>query len=244
MFGLIMGMSVFSVLSMQWAKQEMARQNALRAAQEKAQAEDLAHAMEFSLLTETNGTYREDLDLKRAMQYTSLATGKTRGGERVLVNVQDVDAKGSFGAGNQRVGVTTSDDILKRSQVYRAASAAELNRLAAQSGTVVTFDTSAIRTRQMKNSISGLEGMAEQVYAFYAGHMRFPSGSEYTELAGKFDFHDAWGQKFDYIFTDGENAALQFTTPWNYTYTQKLNLRDNSQATVTDNAISGTEEKK
>lgn len=244
MFGLIMGMSVFSVLSLQWAKQEMARQNARHAAQEKAQAEDLAHAMEFSLLAETGGTYREDMDLKRAMQYTSLATGKTRGGERVLVNVQDVNPNGSFGAGTQRVGVTASDDILKRSQVYRAGSADELNRLAGQSGTVVTFDTSAIRTRQMKTSINGLEGMAEQVFAFYAGHMRFPSGSEYNELANKFSFHDAWGKSFDYAFTDNENAALEFTTPWNYTYTQKLNLRDNSQAITTDNTTSDTEEKK
>jgi hypothetical protein len=236
MFGLIIGMSIFSVLSLQWAKQELARQQARNAAHDKAQAEDMAKAIQFSMLTETRDNYHDDIDVKRAMPYTTIATGKTRGGEQVMVGVQEQDPKANFGAGNTRVGVTASDDILRRAQVYRAGNADDILALAAQSNTtVVTFDTSAVRSKQMRDSTSALEGMAEQIYAFYAGNMRFPSVGEYSRLAAQFSYHDAWGKPFDYQFGDSDNAALSFTTPWNYTYTQKLNLRDTNDQQQTDN---------
>jgi hypothetical protein len=229
MFGLIIGMSVFSALSLQWAKQELVRQQALNARREQAQAQDIAKGLEFSLLTETQGNYRDNLDLARALPNTALAGGKTRGGEKVLVVSRDDRRADTFGATNQRVAVTASDDILKRSELYRAGSAADLGAMAA-SRTVVMFDTSAIRAKQMKDSRDALEGMGEQLYAFYGAHLKFPSSSEYDELSRNFNFRDAWGEPFGYTYISDDAAQLEFTTPWNYTYTEKLTLKDDTGA--------------
>ncbi|PZP39723.1 MAG: hypothetical protein DI585_03115, partial [Pseudomonas fluorescens] len=96
---------------------------------------------------------------------------------------------------------------------------------------VAVYDTSVARDRQVRTSNERMEVLAEQLYAFYAGKYRFPNESEFTTLSGKLDLHDAWGNAFTYKQVgkgkeEGQKATLSFTTPWNYTQTLNLALKD------------------
>ncbi|MCP5405448.1 MAG: hypothetical protein H6922_04410 [Pseudomonadaceae bacterium] len=223
MFGLILGMSVFSVMSQKWAMQELAEVQARKAARAQAQAEDIAGALAFATLTETRGTYSEDYSLERARQYASRSSGKTSGGQDFLV-VGRQENNETFGKRDQRVAVAASDDTLLRAKVYNSDDRG-LAALASSSS-VALLDTGAVRARQVQTSNKAMEGMAEQVYAFYAAHMRFPDSGEFDELAQRFPYVDAWGGKFDYTYINDGEARLEFVTPWNYTQSIKLSLQD------------------
>lgn len=224
MFGLIMGMSVFSALSLKWAQQELAAARLRQAETQKQNAQDLASALEFATLTETPETYSDDYNIQRARQYASRAIGQTRGGQEYLVVARDTE-ESRVGKTSQVVAITGSDDTLRRSEVYRTLDPAKLQQIAGEKQTldpVVTFDTGAVRTRQVTKSQRNMEAMGEQIYAFYAAHLRMPTGSEYQELAGKLPIRDAWGAPFRYSQVSEERGRLEFTTPWGYT--QPLNL--------------------
>ena len=229
MMGLLMGMSLFSVMSLQWAKAELEKQQARNAERERQKAQDIAGALEFSILTETAATYSDDLELNRALAQSS-ATGKTRGGEDVLVVARDA-GQNAFGNRNQRVAITASDDTLFRSQLYRTGSAEDLTRLkSSDNRTVVMFDSSAVRDRQIRTSIKNMELLAEHVYSFYAAHMRFPSGTEFDEIDAGLGLRDVWGNPFAYTHSSAEQARIEFTTHWNFTKTLNLSLKDGNNA--------------
>lgn len=226
MFGLLVGMSVFSVMSAHWAQKELATLQAKQNARAQTNAEDVVKALEFAAMTETRATYSDDFGMERAKSSMALATGKTRGGQEYIVNVQD-GGEGAFGAGDKKIAVTASDDTLLRAKVYQTDSAEDVTDFQNKDQTqVATLDTGAIRDRQVRTSLKAMEGLAEQVYAFYAGHMRFPTDGEYAELRAKFPYRDAWGGQFDYTRGSDESATLEFTTPWNYTQTLPLSLKE------------------
>lgn len=230
MYGLLLGMSIFSVASLRWAEKELQVQQQKNADKARAQAEDIAKGLEFSILTETGTTYSNDIDLNRALSQTSSASGKTRGGENVLLVERDAGT-GDFGNRNQRVAITASDDTLLRSQVYRSGSAEELATMPrSEKLPVVTFDSDAVRDRQVRSSFQNMETLAEHIYGFYAGRMRFPTGTEFDEIASRLNLRDAWGQAFSYTQSSDDKATLQFTTPWNYTRTLNISLKDERNA--------------
>ncbi|PIZ31722.1 MAG: hypothetical protein COY40_01270 [Alphaproteobacteria bacterium CG_4_10_14_0_8_um_filter_53_9] len=226
MFGLLMGMSVFSMASLKWAQQEMAEQKKRNAALQEASAQDLSKALEFATLTETEGTYSDDFTLERARAYTTRTSGQTRGGQDYLV-VARGSGRTALGKESQVIAITGSDDTLRRSDVYRTLDADRLQKLAGDNKTdgVVTFETSAVRTRQVTKSSQNMAAMGEQIYAFFAAHMRMPTGEEYDQLAEKLTIRDVWNRKFDYSYLDTERARLEFTTPWGYTVPLNLNLK-------------------
>lgn len=224
MFGMVVGMSMFSVMSTRWAQLELVRVQERKAEQARVQAEDLASAMEFATLTETAATYSETYDLERAKGYAALSSGKTAGGQDFIVVARQENDE-SFGTRDQKVAIAASDDTLLRAKVYRAGSAEELADMGRQKP-VAVLDTGAVRERQVRTSMKAMEGMAEQIYAFYAGHMRFPNDSEYDGLRQKFLLTDAWGGAFAYTYVNESEARLEFTTPWNYTQVITLNLKD------------------
>ena len=226
MYGLLLGMSIFSVVSMRYAQRELEVQQHKNAEKARAQAEDIARGLEFSILTETGATYSNDIDLDRALSQTAKSSGKTRGGEEVLLVERDA-GEGDFGRRNQRVAITASDDTLFRSQVYRSGSADELVAMPrSEKRPVVTFDSDAVRDRQVRTSFQNMEALAEHIYGFYAGQMRFPTGTEFDTIASQVNLRDAWGQAFSYTQSSDDRATLQFTTPWNYTRTLNISLKD------------------
>lgn len=233
MFGLLAGMAVFSVASTQWASQELARVQAAKREKEKAQAEDIAKAIEFTLLTETAGTYTNNPDRTRIMANTSMATGKTVGDEDVLMVQRQVEDE-TFGARTDRVAITASDDTLLRSKVFRSGSAEELSQLPTDDNSVVTVDTAAIRQRQVAHSAQNMEALAEYIYAFYAGNMKWPNPSEFEDIADRARLTDVWGQPFIYTLVGDDGAVLELNTPWNYTHTLKLSLKDDTTSAKTE----------
>ncbi len=231
MFGLVMGMSIFSALSMQWAKQALAEYEQQQVARAKANAADVAKGMDFAILTENSQSYSEDYNLERARQYAG-TDARTRGQQDYLVTDREDEKRESFGKKSTTVAITGSDDTLLRSQMFRSDTSEQL--LTTKTGdkqAVAFYDTATARDRQVRTSNERMEVMAEQLYAFYAAKKRFPTESEFTTLRGTFSLRDAWGQDFTYTPTpDGQKGLLSFTTPWNYTQNLKLNLKDETNA--------------
>lgn len=235
MFGLMVGMSIFSAMAMQNARHELDLLQKRQAAKAKAQAEDLAKGLEFAVLTETRETYSDDYNLERARANTSGSGGKTRGGQDVLVTQRETEGE-SLGDKTRRVAITASDDTLLRSQVHLSQSAEDLSQLKpSEQLPVVVFDTNSVRERQVRTSKQNMEAMAEHVYAFYAAKLRMPSKDEFENISSKLGFRDVWGTPFTYTYGSETTATLEFTTPWNYTQSLRLSLKDDEPGTTEQN---------
>jgi hypothetical protein len=231
LFGLVVGMSVFSALSMQWAKQELVRYEEQQARRAQSNAEEVAKGLEFAILTEDQSSYSENYDLERAKAFAE-TDARTRGGQDYLLTTHENEQREVFGKKDTTIAITGSDDTLLRSQIYRTADSEEVLRMKTGSKQAVAiYDTGQARDRQVRTSNERMEQLAEQLYAFYAGQRRFPTDSEFTRLQGGLDLHDAWGEDFTYTAKpDGQTGTLSFTTPWNYTQTLKLSLQEDGIA--------------
>lgn len=230
MYGLIIGVTIFSAVSMQYAKQELARMQREKTEHAKADAEDVAKAMDFAILSETKSTYRDDYTLQRARQY-SQSSGKTMGDEDFQLNERDSDRE-SYGQTSRKIAITASDDTFQRGRVAGSATADELDKIAGkQDAPVAVYDTSDARARQVLTSSSRMESLAEQVYAYYAANMKFPDENDFHKLNQSLGLTDAWGEEFTYeVAPDRQTAKLAFTTPWNYQRTLNLSLKDNTES--------------
>lgn len=227
MYGLVLGVTIFSAMAMQQAKKELAAYQARQAEQSKKQAQEVAKAMDFAILAEDQESYGRDYNLERARAYAN-TSGKTRGEQDVLVEEkQGEGAGGSFGGPSDKVAIAATDDMFLREKVRESGNADELGDKGMSANGVVVYDTSAARDRQVRTSITRLDTLAEQVYAFYAAHLKFPTQSEFSDLQKKFVLSDVWGKPFNYtVSSDGQSGELGFTTPWNYTHSVKLNLKE------------------
>ncbi|NBX86468.1 MAG: hypothetical protein EBQ80_04430 [Proteobacteria bacterium] len=230
MFGLVMGVTIFSALSMQWAKKELERYQAKQADAAQRQAQDVAKAMEFAILTEGQDNYSEEYTLQRARQFSS-AAAKTRGEQDFLLATKRERDSERFGRNDEKIAIAASDDTLLRSQVYRSGDVAELDKLRTNKASgVVVYDTSEARDRQIRTSIQRQEALAEQIYAFYAAEMKFPTLAEFTEMRRKFGLRDVWGDDFEYgVDPDLQQGFLSFTTPWGYVHEINLSLKEGAE---------------
>ncbi len=226
MFGLVMGMSVFSALSLQWAKQELTRYQELQTQRAKTDAEEVAKGLEFSILAENEQSYSDKYDLERARAY-SAAQARTRGGQDYMFAARDSERE-QFGQKGTAIAIAGTDDTLVRSQVYRTETEEHiLDKSVGGRNDVAVYDTSLARSQQVLTSNRRMEAMAERIYTFYAAKFRFPTDSEYQTLLGRVGVRDAWGQDYDYKpEANGQKATLSFTTPWQYTQTMILSLKD------------------
>ncbi len=236
MFGLVVGMSIFSALSMQWARQELVRYEAQQIQRAKTDAQDVADALNFAILTEDGQTYSENYSLERARQYSD-STGRTQGGQDYMVTTRTNEDRVRYGHAATTVAITGGDDTLLRSQMHRSADAeAILRTKVGNKQAVAVYDTTTARDRQVRTSNQRMEVLAEQMYAFYAGKYRFPTESEFTSLRGGLNVRDAWGNDFSYEPSkDNQTGLLSFTTPWNYTQTLTLNLKDDAKTSKSGN---------
>lgn len=228
--GLLLGMTMFSALSMQWAKQELAALQERNAVRDAAQAKELGQALEFAVLTEDESSYTEGYNLERTRQFSG-ASVRTRGGNEVQLTARDTENdeanQGAFGTGGTQVAITASDDRFTRAAASRTASAEELQRTRSNAEDLVFANVRAARERQVITSTRRMEALAEQLYAYYGAELRFPDLNSYTSYAGKLGLRDAWGREFDYNPTnDGQGGSLSFTTPWGFTQALKLSLKD------------------
>lgn len=220
MYGLVIGVTIFSAMAMQQAKKELVEYQKRQAERNEAHAEDVAKAMDFAILTEDKSTYDTNYDLDRARQYAT-TTAKTRGDQDFLVTSRQGGQEGNYGSPSDKVAIAATDDQFLRNDLENGDEASVKT---AENG-VVVYDTSAARDRQIRTSITRMRSLAEQVYAFYAAHLKFPTKSEFTELQRSFAITDSWGTPFDYsVATDQQTGEMSFTTPWGYKQTLSLDL--------------------
>jgi hypothetical protein len=127
------------------------------------------------------------------------------------------------------VVLTNTDDTLQRAEMNRVGSVEDLNRAVDRKTPAALFDAGGARQQQVFTSTQRMEVMAEQLYAFYATQMRFPSDAEFTTLDGGLDLKDAWGRSFTYQSDDdGQGAELSFNTPWGHTQSLRVSLQDDT----------------
>ncbi|MDD9911615.1 MAG: hypothetical protein OXQ96_01035, partial [Alphaproteobacteria bacterium] len=214
MFGLLMAIGIFSTLAMHWAKKDLIRIQEERAERVKAEAEDIAKAVEFTIMTETASTFGQDFNIDELRQHTGRSQGKTRGQQDIQLIARDSETV--FDLTNQRIAIAATDDPLAQTELRDTPDAKGLAR-AAKDGLdpVIIVDTGAIRKNQVAKSVQRLEQMAEQVYQFYAANFRFPTESEYDQLQDALKIKDIWGNDFYYTYRNDEEALLEFTSPWN-----------------------------
>lgn len=224
MFGLLLGVGLFSTISLKTAEKQIAELEATRGDRMQAEREDLAKGLEFAIMTETKATYSDDLTLERARQNSALSTGKTLGKQDFQFIERRTDD--ALGASQKRVLIANTDDTLLQAELEESADARDLANFNNKGRAGVTlFDSSAVRFRQVENNKKTMEVMAESVYRFYAGNLRFPTLDEYELLAERLNLKDSWGDPFLYTRVTDTHGTLEFTTPWGHRQTIDMKLR-------------------
>jgi hypothetical protein len=230
MFGMLMGMSIFSALSLQWAQQALIvrQQKQLEAA--KAAAEETAKGMEFAVLSETAYGYSNDYTLNRARAFAA-TTAQTRSGEDAQIVQREGGEDGDnsrFGQTRTTVGVNVTDDPFLRQKVAQTGSAEDLQRI--ENAPLATVEVTNLRGQQVKIGRQRMADLAEQLYGHYAGHLTFPDSSTFDALEKRYNLRDPWGRPFVYaVADDQQTATLTFTTPWNFTQTLHLSLKEDGE---------------
>lgn len=226
MFGMLMGVAVFSAAMNHWAKREIVNIEEQNIKSERQKAEQIKKAFETALLTENVATgdgYSEDMNLERAQKYLSGTTGQTKTGEQAFLS--SAFKSGAFKTSNKRVLITTSDDETVKQDIATLGSDAMAN-YNKEDGSVVMFDSEDIRKEQIKKSKEFLEREASQIYRSYASYgYKFPTRDQYeSQVNAATNLRDVWGQSFKYDRKSDKVVILSFTSPWGYTYKKRLDM--------------------
>lgn len=226
MFGMLMGVAVFSAAMNHWAKREIVNIEEQNIKTERQKAEQIKQAFENALLTEniaTDEKYSEDFNLERAQKFLSGSTGQTKSGEQAFLST--AFKSGAFNTSNKRILITTSDDQSLQQEIGSLGSdaMADYNN---EDGSVVMFDSEDARKKQIQKSKINLEREASQIYRAYASYnYKFPTHEEYkTQVNAATNLKDVWGQSFKYDRKSDKTVVLSFTTPWGYTYKKRLDM--------------------
>jgi len=216
MFGMLMGVSIFSAVVMQWAQQDLLRLQKERLQRQKEQAQSVKTALELAVLTETAATYNEDLDLERALEFLP-TSDKTRGGNKIQITKRSTDE--GFGLEGERLIITTSDDEMLRQEVDTLGTAESiLEYEGVEDNPVSVVDSTSLRLQQIERSKEYMEQEASQIYMFYASNKphRFPFQNEYNDINATTGLGDVWGNPFNYTRLSDDEATLEFITPWGH----------------------------
>lgn len=226
MFGMLLGVAVFSAAMNHWAKREIVNIQEQNIKRERQKAENIKRAFENALLTEniTLGQgYSEDMNIERAQQFLSGSTGQTRSGEQTFLST--AYKSGAFKTNNKRLLITTTDDETVKQDIEALGSDAMANYNSSE-GRVVMFDSEEVRKQQIKESKKLLEREAAQIYRSYSSYgFKFPTYDEYkSQINAATNLRDVWGQNFKYDKKSDKVVILSFTTPWGYTYKKRLDM--------------------
>ncbi|MAI08367.1 MAG: hypothetical protein CMF61_05345 [Magnetococcales bacterium] len=226
MFGMLMGVAVFSAAMNHWAKKEIVDIEKQNIQSEHQKAEQIKQAFENAILTEninSDNGYSEEMNLARAQKFLSGSTGQTKSGEQAFLST--AIKSGSFKTSNSRVLITTSDDEAIKDEIRTLGSDAMADYNSADSS-VVMFDSEEVRKKQIKESKTLLEREASQIYRSYTAYnYKFPTAEQYkTQVNAATGLRDVWGSPFKYDRKSDKVVVLSFTTPWGYTYKKRLDM--------------------
>ena len=230
MFGMLIGVSVFSASVSHLARKELKETEERNKRAEVERAADIKRALTNAILTENiqdvSNTYSEKLDIDRAKRFITRSVGKTKGGEDYQLTARETTVDNELQ--NTRILINISDDRDLATEIANITNADEMiNFNTSNSESIATFDTKAVRQRQIDTSIKYLRMEESQLYRYYtANGFKFPGGQgEYEEKVNSITLvKDAWGATFKYNRIDDKNCSIKFTTPWNYTHTIKLKM--------------------
>lgn len=227
MFGMLMGVAVFSAAMNHWAKKEIVDIEKQNIQSERQKAEQIKQAFENALLTENvnseNG-YSEKMNLERAQQFLSGSTGQTKSGEQAFLST--AIKSGAFKTSNSRILITTTDDENVKDEIRSLGSdgMADYNNT---ESSVVMFDSEEVRKKQIRESKTLLEREISQIYRSYTAYgYKFPTPEQYkTQVNAATGLRDVWGQPFKYDRKSDKVVVISFTTPWGYTYKKRLDMK-------------------
>tara|TARA_R110000868_G_scaffold218576_2_gene469326 strand:- start:251767 stop:252498 length:732 start_codon:yes stop_codon:yes gene_type:complete len=227
MFGMLLGVAVFSGAMNHWAKRELLNIDEANEQSNRNKAVEIKRALENAMLTENvdgDNSYSNDFTLQRAQKFLSGTTGKTRSGDDALLTT--ANDSGSFKTSNKKILITVTDDMATRDEVGGIAGADAMIEYNKADGSVVMFDSESVRLEQIKESKTRLQSEVSQIYRAYTTYgYKFPSTEQYrTQVNAATGNKDVWGKLFDYDRKNDKLVILSFTTPWGYTYKTKLDM--------------------
>lgn len=221
MFGLLLGVSIFSVSVQKRAQIEMEQMRENQLSRQEAEVSSLRKAVELAVMTENSAsktaTYQATPDAARIRERASLSTGKTRATEdTVMVS----GTTGTYGE-RSRILITTTDDEYARDNIQftkgHTYSSIGQNTMQQRADTTVV-DTTALRNEQIAISYKNMEAQAALVYNWWSAPGNgfvFPTSGQYSaEIMPISAYKDFWGSDFTYSRTSAQIATLSFTPPW------------------------------
>lgn len=226
MFGLLAGVSIFSLAMRTQAQIELKRVQEQQQNRASQQMQAMRDAVENALMTETTSSYGL-INAAELAKSSALSSGGTRDKQGLVVGSITTDGA----TDSQRIMVSTSDDAFVRAEVTSLAGGTANNMASATINArsdVASIDTTALRSKQIKLSMQNMTQQANMVYAWYAqdGHLRFPTTAEYSSDIASSGLKDFWGGVFTYTRTNVNLAKLTFTPPWGGTpYAITMNLQ-------------------
>lgn len=227
MFGILMGVAVFSASMNHWAKKELIDLDEANKMANHEKGIAIKKALENSIITEnvnSENQYSEDYTLQRAQRFLSGSTGKTRSGDDAVIST--AHNSGKFKTSNKKILITVSDDQFTREDVGDVAGADAMSDYNQANSEIVLFDSEPIRIEQIQESKRRLQSEVSQIYVAYTTYgYKFPTVDQYkTQINAATNNKDIWGQTFKYDRKSDKLVILSFTTPWGYTYKSKLDM--------------------
>lgn len=221
MFGLLMGIGVMSMSAAYIAKQRLVKMQLEQQEKQISEAEKIKRALETSILTETRESYGESTDLDKALKFVTGTTGRTRSGDKFAI--KSFTTEETLGRQGQRLIITSSDDRDVRDDLDKVTDkdATLSDELAQES---VVFDEEKLRREQIQKSYNSMDALAGHLYTYYAMNLKFPTENDFIHIENLTKLKDVWGETFDYVKTDDNNATLTFSTPWGYERKIELSL--------------------
>lgn len=221
MFGLLLGVSIFSLSVQKRAQIEMDEMREKQLERQETEASSLRKAVELSVMTERSAskmaTYQATPDADRIRARASVATGKTRATQDMVM------VSGESGDNNEhsRILITTTDDTFVRDSISNTKShtydTIGSNTMQQRADTMVV-DTKALRNEQIAISYKNMEAQAALVYNWWSAPGNgfvFPDSAQYSaEIMPISTYKDFWGNDFIYSRTSAQVATLSFTPPW------------------------------
>lgn len=218
MFGLLLGVSVFSYSMQKRAHIEAEEFRKQQLSRQEQEVDQMRRAVELSIMTESSAAqYQAAPNLQRLGAASSYAGSQTRGGQDALVYSAQSGDQNQY----SRIIVSRSDDGFTRDAVenMKSATFSAMGSSALQDrADTAVIDTTAFRNQQVDTSYRNMESLAAVIYTWWAtpgNNFRFPQELTYTdEILPMAPYRDFWGRNFEYTFINDNRATLSFTPPW------------------------------
>lgn len=221
MFGLLLGVSIFSIAVQKRADIEMDEMRKKQLERQEIGLDNMRKAIELSVMTEgasKHNTYS-------AVPGKSVASSMVYSSQKTLATAPTGSPSVTATSGDQnqysRIVISSTADAYVQDSIADLKgdtfSALGSTSLQERSDTAV-IDTTSLRNQQVAISYQNMEALAGLVYNWWStpgNGFQFPSSATYNaEIISIAPYRDFWGNSFVYTRIDQNRASLAFTPPW------------------------------